>query len=325
MKKKSIKAKYTDEVDQRLDKVLPLVLADKIESSRSQLQRWIEEGNVSVDGKICSKPSTRIRSGARIEVVIPPPEEISIEPEDIPLDILYEDGEVLVLNKQPHLVVHPGAGAPQGTLMHALAGHFKRSKMKNPPERMGLVHRLDKDTTGVMIVCKTDQSLRNVSEQFAARTTKKEYTALVFTTPRGKQIVSTQDAGEIQTEIGRHPTKRIRMAVVNDGGRNALTRWSVRERYTYGALLSVEILTGRTHQIRVHMEHIKSPIVGDPVYGNFSGMQESLKRAALQFGRQALHASSLTLMHPKSKKIMTWHAPIPEDFNSLVKVFRKTK
>ncbi len=281
--------------------------------SRSQIQKWIKAGHIKVDDKIL-KPKERLTGGEQIilDAVLEPQTEFDAE--DIPLAIVYEDEAILVLNKPAGLVVHPAAGNWSGTLVNALL-HYSAALEVLP--RAGIVHRLDKDTTGLMVVAKTLEAHTALVEQLQAREVKREYLALVH----GRVVAgSTVDA-----PIGRHPVDRKRQAVTEEG-KEAITHYRVEERFAHHTLLRVSLETGRTHQIRVHLSHKHMPIVGDPVYGGRPrfpvGASEALRQVVQAFPRQALHATRLGLSHPITGERMQWEVPIPEDMAELLTFLR---
>jgi 23S rRNA pseudouridine1911/1915/1917 synthase len=273
--------------------------------SRARVQRLMEGGFVLVDGNP-EKPRRRLAAGQRIEVRIPDPTPLALTPEPIPLHILHEDADLIVLNKPPGLVVHPGAGQSSGTLVHALLAHCERLPGIGGVERPGIVHRLDRDTSGVLVVAKTELAQQALSQQFKARQVEKRYLALVH----GEMAAG---AGRIEAPIGRREHDRKRMGVRREGGREARTRFRVLRRLPGMTLVGVDLETGRTHQIRVHLAHIHHPVVGDQVYG---GRQER-REAALRerwVSRQMLHAWRLGFRHPRTGIWQEFTAPIPEDF-----------
>ena len=280
---------------------LDLYLSRATGLPRSQIQRLIEAARVLVDGRTL-KSSAIIRPGQRISVTIPPPQPSVLTPEPIPLDILYEDKDLLVLNKPAGLVVHPAPGHPAGTLVHALLHHCPDLPGIGAERRPGIVHRLDKDTSGVMVVAKTNAAIASLAGQFKARRVKKTYLALV-------QGEIRQTEGRIAAAIGRHARDRKRMAVRTRRAREALTTYRVMKRLDGRSLLQVDPETGRTHQIRVHLSAMGHPVVGDKVYGG-------RKERALAAGRQLLHAWKLGLFHPRTHAWMEFEAPIPADFAS---------
>ncbi len=279
--------------------------------SRARLQELIRGGCVLVNGAAALKASGKVPPGARIDVHVPPPEPHRLAPEDIPLDVRFEDEHLLVVNKPPGMVVHPGAGNREGTLVAALLHHC-RGQLSGigGVERPGIVHRLDKDTSGLLIVAKADIVHRRLSEALKARRISRRYLALV----RG---VPPNGNGSIDAPIGRHPTHRTAMAVIR-GGREAVTHFSVREILKKAALLEVRLETGRTHQIRVHLNHIGFPVLGDPVYGRgrlpSRGKRLRKKEAETLIGRQALHAYRLEFDHPVGGAPCALEAEPPRDF-----------
>src|SRR5262245_35245361 len=284
----------------RLDKALARMFP---EHSRSRLQRWLKEGHVSLDSH-AAKPKQKIWGGERIEVRSQPgPADTAHRPEPIALDIVHEDDEILVINKPAGLVVHPGSGNWKGTLLNALLNH---SPQLAAIPRAGIVHRLDKDTSGLLVVAKTLRAQTELVRQIQARTVKREYLALVHGTVRG--------AGQVSARVGRDPRSRTRMAVVPTG-RAALTRYKVAKRYAHASLLECSLDTGRTHQIRVHMQSLGHPLVGDPVYRRGRGGETTLKR-------QALHAAKLEFTHPASGERRRFEARLPEDFRLLLDSLR---
>jgi 23S rRNA pseudouridine1911/1915/1917 synthase len=297
---------------------LDAFLAARVEGvSRTTLKRAIEDGDVLVEGRE-SKPSYKLRAGERVEAELPgSPAAAEVEPEEIPLDIVYEDEEVVVVNKPAGLVVHPAAGVRAGTLANALAFRFSnnpQSEFRNQQSiRPGIVHRLDRDTSGLIVVAKTARAHESLSEQFRARTVFKSYAALVHG-------VTKEERGRIEQPIARDPRNRTRMAVVR-GGRAALSLWRVRRRFERFTLLDVEIKTGRTHQIRVHLAWIKHPVVGDETYGmgrDKTVADPRLRSAIASAGRQFLHAARLGFHHPRTGEWMSFDSPPPPDLARLL-------
>jgi 23S rRNA pseudouridine1911/1915/1917 synthase len=284
------------------------------EYSRSRLSAWIKSGDVTVDGAV-ARPRDPVRGGER--VVLNAAEEIQTHAvaEDIPLEVLYEDAEVFVIDKPAGLVVHPGAGNPAGTLVNALL-HRDPGLDKLP--RAGIVHRLDKDTSGVMVVARTLQAHTALVAQLSARGVHRQYLAIVV----GALVAGGTAAGPID----RHPRDRLRMAVREDG-KDAVTHYRLRERYRAHTALECRLETGRTHQIRVHMAHLKHPIVGDPLYGGAlklpKGASEELIAALRGFRRQALHAEVLEFAHPASGEPVRCQAPVPADMQQLMRLLRE--
>jgi 23S rRNA pseudouridine1911/1915/1917 synthase len=291
--------------DQALAKLLP-------EYSRSRLQEWIALGQASLNG--ATVPAKQKVWGGETIAVLPQlhPAEQPYLAEDIALDIVYEDDALLVINKHVGLVVHPGSGNWEGTLLNALLHHAPQ--LEAVP-RAGIVHRLDKDTSGLLVVAKTLTAQTALVRQLQARSVKREYLALVYGELR--------HGGTVDQPIGRHPTQRVKMAVV-DGGKPAVTHYQVEEKFPSCTLLRCRLETGRTHQIRVHLASIGHPLVGDSVY--LKGAQKCVPqlRALLHgFPRQALHATRLALEHPVSGEVMEWHAPLPEDMMELLRQLRE--
>lgn len=293
-------------LDQALAELVP-------EYSRSRLQQWIKAGFVTLDGRV-PVVRERVRAGQSVCITAELQDETAALPENIPLEIVFEDAALLVINKPAGLVVHPAAGNPAGTLLNALL-HYDESLVQLP--RAGIVHRLDKQTSGIMVVARTLTAHKNLVEALQARTVKREYQAVVNT-------VLTA-GGTVDVPIGRHPVDRKRMAVVS-GGREALTHYRVAERFRAHTLVDVQLETGRTHQIRVHMAHLRTPIIGDPVYGGRlrlpGGATDQLRTALQQFRRQALHARRLALPHPVSGEDMAWETALPDDMKNLIAVLR---
>ena len=300
-----------DEAGTRLD----AYLASQIEGwSRARLQRLIENEDVLVNGK-ASKPSYKLRENDEIDVeLISPPADV-FAPENIPIEIVYEDNTLVVVNKPAGLVVHPAAGTPSGTLANALAYHFQQLPDGGTGVRPGLVHRLDRDTSGLLVVAKTEAALENLSDQFRDRTVFKSYVALVH----GRV---TSNSGKIDQPLARDLSNRTRMAVVR-GGRNALTLYRVRRSFDRFTLLDVELKTGRTHQIRVHLAWMKHPVVGDETYGGGrdNTIQDARLRARVRsLNRQFLHAEKLGFTHPKTNEFVKFEAPLPAALEALLEI-----
>ena len=291
---------------------LDAFLAARVEGvSRTSLKRAIEDGDALVDGR-ASKPSYKLRAGERVEVELPEPPAAEVEPEHIPLDIVYEDEEVVVVNKPAGMVVHPAAGVRSGTLANALAFRFQNSEF-GASSRPGIVHRLDRDTSGLIVVAKTSRAHESLSEQFRARTVFKSYAALVHGATK-------EEKGRVEQPVGRDTRNRTRMGVVR-GGRAALTLWRVRRRFERFTLLDVEIKTGRTHQIRVHLAWIKHPVVGDETYGmgrDKTIADPRLRSAIASMGRQFLHAARLGFHHPRTGEWVSFDAPPPAELARLL-------
>lgn len=296
---------------QRIDVVLKTLLID---FSRTQCSEWIKQGRITVNHRAV-KPKDKVMAGDRIQIpdsglVSRSLPEVSL-PEAIALDIVYEDDALLVVNKQANLVVHPGAGNREHTLVNALLYH---DPLLAALPRAGIVHRLDKDTTGLLLVAKTLPVYTKLVYDMQARTIQRRYIALV----QGNINLR----GEIDTLLNRHPHNRLKMAVCKQG-RHAVTRYAVKKPYAFLTLLDIELLTGRTHQIRVHLAHIKHPVLGDPLYGKPVSVPESLpdplKTRIKSFQRQALHATTLTFNHPLTHQPLTVTATLPDDFQTLLK------
>lgn len=280
----------------RLDRFLAVSFE---EYSRSYLTRIIDNGRVTRNGATARKRDN-VATGDEVAVDWPPPEQLQLDPEAIDLPILYEDEDILVIDKPADLVVHPGAGTQSGTLVNALLGYDYQNFTKMADDvRPGIVHRLDKDTSGVMIVARNPIARDRLSTAFAERQVEKIYLAITAGAPDA-------DSGEARSSIGRHPKHRKKMAVVERNGKNAVTLWNVLSRSAEAALLRVQLETGRTHQIRVHLAHEKLPIVGDYLYGN--------SRCTLEAPRQMLHAWRLGIRHPRTKELLAFAAPVPDDF-----------
>ena len=296
---------------QRLDQALAELVN---EYSRSRLQQWIRSGEVTLDERL-PRVREKVMGGelVRIDAVIA--EQTVNAAESIPLDIVHADAELLVINKPAGLVVHPAAGNPAGTLLNALLHHDPQLAAL---PRAGIVHRLDKSTSGLMVVARSLTAHKRLVDALQARTVKREYLTVV------NSVLTA--GGRIDAPIGRHPVDRKRMAVVN-GGKEAVTHYRVEERYRAHTLVRVQLETGRTHQIRVHMAHQHHPVVGDPVYGGRLRLPKSADAQVIAvlsgFRRQALHATQLTLVHPVSGETLSWHADVPPDMAALIEALRQ--
>ncbi|MBT8112780.1 MAG: 23S rRNA pseudouridine(1911/1915/1917) synthase RluD [Gammaproteobacteria bacterium] len=290
----------------RLDNALVKLFPDY---SRARIQKWIKNGDATVNGKNM-RPKDVVTGGENVLIDMQLTDEVSFEPEAIALDIVFEDDELIVINKPAGLIVHPGAGNPTGTMANALLHHLP--EILAVP-RVGIVHRLDKDTTGLLVVAKDLKSHTHLVEQLQRRTVSRKYIALVY----GGLI----SGGTVDEPIGRHSVDRKRMAVKPSMGRPAITHYRIRKKFNGFTLLDVKLETGRTHQIRVHMAHIKFPIVGDRVYGRKmnAGKNSTLLKLS-NFSRQALHAAELSFIHPKKQSEITFSAPLPEDFQELIEI-----
>lgn len=292
---------------QRIDVVLAQLFPNY---SRSQLVSWLKEGSITVDdGHL--RPKDKVFGGEHVllQVTIAASDDCSAA-ENIPLHVIFEDEHLLIVNKPAGLVVHPGAGNRKHTLVNALLHHA-------PPlhhlPRAGIVHRLDKDTTGLLIIAKTLSTHTSLVRQMQSREIQRHYLTLVY-----GHIIS---GGTIDTNYGRHPRNRLKMAVCSQG-RQAITKYAVRKQHQFATLLDVTLMTGRTHQIRVHMAHINHPVVGDPLYGGRArfpaGIGDNLRHVLQTFNRQALHACTLSFIHPNTKERLTFSAPLPDDFQNLL-------
>jgi len=289
----------------RLDRALAVLASGH---SRSFLVKLIDDGRVTLDGHVATKPSQRVEAGQAIELEVPSPAPSTLESQELPLTILFEDADMVVIDKPPGLVVHPAAGHPDRTLVNALLFHVKDLSGIGGQLRPGIVHRLDKDTSGVMIIAKNDETHRRLTAAWNTDRVRKEYLALVYGTP-------SEERGTIDAPIGRDSRDRKKMAVVSEGGRNAITDYEVVERMRYVSLIRCRLRTGRTHQIRVHLKHLGHPIVGDPMYSGpqWRGIPDKKVQKALSgFGRQALHAANVRVDE------RVFGADIPEDFRALL-------
>ena len=291
----------------RLDQVAAELFPD---FSRAKLQEWMKEGSLLCNGNQ-GKPKNKVRVGDILTLEAVQQELLTDVPQDLDLDVVYEDEQLLLVNKPAGLVVHPAAGHADGTLLNALLFHCP--SLKELP-RAGIVHRIDKDTSGLLVVAKTLKAQNALVDQLQAHTMGREYDAIA--------LGVMTSGGTVDTQIGRHPKDRKRQAVVVIGGKDSVTHYRVVQRYRAHTHVRCNLETGRTHQIRVHMAHVRHPLVGDPVYGGRlklpAGASEELKLMLRSFPRQALHARSLTLNHPETGKEMTWTLPLPEDFELLL-------
>ena len=293
--------------NKRLDLVLSKLFP---KYSRSKIQSWIKAGEVAVND-LNYKQRDTVNYGDVIKINTTFRSIVTDQAESIELNIIYEDNEIIVINKQAGLVVHPGAGNPSHTLVNALLNFDK--KLKNLP-RAGIIHRLDKDTTGIMVIARTIESHAFLVEELQKRNIKRNYRAIIC-----GQLVA---GGKIENRIGRHPTYRTKMAV-NNKGKLATTHYKIIKKYQHYTYLDIQLGTGRTHQIRVHMNSIKHPIIGDPLYGKNTfirkGICASLREDIKSFRRQALHAHNLEFIHPSKKKIVSYKAELPDDMKTLIK------
>lgn len=315
------KARYEGE-GERLDRVVVALFGAPLSLSRAQAERLIEQGCVLVDGGVIEKAGRKVSHGQSVEVLAPPPAPSHLSPLELSLDVLFEDEHLLVLNKPHGLSMHPGAGNSSHTLANAIVAHVgPKQKRVGEASRPGIVHRLDKDTTGVVVVAKSTPVLAALSKQFAERSIERSYVALAFSTPRAVRTIQKSEQGIISAAIARHEKDR-KLMTVSERGKPAVTKWMVLERFPYGTLLECRLETGRTHQIRVHLNSVGSPVIGDTTYGDFSNLPAALREAARTFGRQALHAQTLSFTHPITHKRVSYQAPIPSDMARLIEVFR---
>ncbi len=296
-----------EEQGERIDRYLSQHLSDV---SRSRIQQLIEQGLVQINDKVCTSKKITVQTGDRISLTIPDAKPLDLQPEAIPLDILYEDDSLIIINKPAGLVVHPAAGHESGTLVNALLAHCRNLAGIGGVQRPGIVHRLDKDTTGAIAIAKTDQAHQHLQAQLKAKTAQREYLGVVYGAP-------SADNGTIDQPIGRHLVDRKKMTIlpVDKGGRSATTHWQVKERLGNYTLMHFQLETGRTHQIRVHSAYMGHPIVGDPVYGRGRSVGVNLPG-------QALHAWRLRLQHPVSGDCIEAIAPLPLAFNKLLDLLR---
>lgn len=290
-----------DEKGRRLD----VLLAERLENvSRATVQRWLDAGRVEVAGKP-AKANYKCKGGEQVTIIVPPPELLEVLPEAIPLDVLYEDGDMIVINKARGMVVHPAAGNASGTLVNALLAHCGDLSGINGVIRPGIVHRLDKDTTGVMVAAKNDAAHLSLAEQIGSRSASRCYLALVHGS-------IPEEKGIIKAPIGRHPTDRKKMAVVFENSKAAQTTFQVKARFGNAyTLIECRLQTGRTHQIRVHLDYIGHPVVCDPLYGPRG-------KAPFPVAGQLLHSTRLTLTHPQSGETMEFAAPLPADMEQVL-------
>lgn len=292
-----------ENVGTRLDKFLALVLQDV---SRSSIQNIIDEGKVLVNNKE-KKSNYKLKEKDFVLVNIPEPRELNVEPENIPIEIMYEDSDIIVVNKPQGMVVHPAPGVYNGTLVNALLYHCHDLSGINGILRPGIVHRIDKDTSGILVVAKNDYSHNKLAEQLKEHSMKREYYAVT-------EGVLRQDEGTINEPLGRHPVERIKIAVIKDG-REAITHYKVIERYKNNTLVKCILETGRTHQIRVHMSHIGHPLLGDPVYG--------FKKQRFNLQGQLLHAKILGFIHPTKNTYMQFESELPDYYVNVLNILSK--
>ncbi|HIK13901.1 MAG TPA: RluA family pseudouridine synthase [Leptolyngbyaceae cyanobacterium M33_DOE_097] len=302
-----------EEAGERLDVYLADQLAD---FSRSRLQKLIAQAFVSINQSVCTSKKMLLQAGDRVTVTIPEAEPLAITPEEIPLEVLYEDDDLLIVNKPAGMVVHPSPGHASGTLVNALLWHCRNAAGESTlsgiggVQRPGIVHRLDKDTTGAIAIAKNDQAHLNLQQQFQHKTAKRDYLGVVYGAPK-------TESGTVNAPLGRHPVERKKMAIVpeNQGGRSAVTHWQIRERLGNYTLLEFSLETGRTHQIRVHAAHIGHPIVGDPDYSSGRSIGVNLQG-------QVLHAWRLRLKHPVTQELIEAIAEPPKTFQTLLEILQ---
>ncbi|WP_293731273.1 23S rRNA pseudouridine(1911/1915/1917) synthase RluD [uncultured Actinobacillus sp.] len=301
-----------EQMGQRLDQTLAELFP---EYSRSRLKTWIEQDLVLINGKVSNIPRAKVLGGEQVEITVEVEDETHFTPENIPLNIVYEDEHILVINKPKDFVVHPGAGNPSGTVLNALLYHYPQ--IAEVP-RAGIVHRLDKDTTGLMVVAKTIPAQTQLVRDLQKRKITREYEAVAFG-------VMTK-GGKVDEPMARHPTKRTAMAV-HPMGKPAVTHYRIMEHFRNYTRLRLRLETGRTHQIRVHMAHIAHPLLGDQTYGGRprppKNASEHFAEVLRNFQRQALHAIMLRLEHPITGELMEWHAPLPDDFVELIAALKE--
>ena len=299
----------------RLDRVVSRLPAVR---TRARGQQLIERGLVLVDGQP-RKASFQVRTGMRLDVTLPDPEPVGLEPEDIPVAVLHADADLVVVDKPPGMVVHPAPGTRRGTLVNALLHRFGAADTPGEAARPGIVHRLDKDTSGVMVVARTAPALEGLARQFRARSVEKLYLGLACGRPR-------RDTGALTWAVGRHPRERTRMSVVSRRGREAHTEFEVLERLPGASLLALRPHTGRTHQLRVHLAAFGHPLVGDRTYGTRRGArlgQTAVERVLASCPRQALHARMLAFDHPRTGRRMRFEAPVPPDLGAILEALRR--
>ncbi len=326
----------------RLDKALAALVPEDITLSRSRIQSLIEDGAVTLDGEVVTNPKAKVRPGQVFEVDLPEAEDIEAQPENIPLDVVYEDADLIVVNKPAGMVVHPAPGSETGTLVNALLYHCAESLSGiGGAKRPGIVHRIDKDTSGLLVVAKTDAAHQGLAVQFAKHVLDRKYLALVWGAPsagdprlRGVPGVAFEPGGVIRISgnLARHKTDRKRQAVVKNAGRHAITRARVLEAFgpterPVVSLVECQLETGRTHQIRVHMTHAGHSLIGDQTYGSKraipkGALDPEVAEALRTFPRQALHAATLGFVHPVSGEAQEYTAPPPDDMAALLALLR---
>ncbi len=304
MMKKFVYPVKNKDMSERLD----TFVSQESNLTRSHVQKLIKDGMITINAHT-EKAGYRIKAGDIIEMSIPEKEDSTLIPEDIPLEILWEDEHIVVVNKPPNMVMYPAAGNRSGTLMNALISRCSILSPIGAPLRPGVVHRLDKDTSGVIVIAKNENAHHNLVEQFKNREIEKYYMALLYSNMR-------EDRGEINTAIGRSLTNRKKMSVKTRSGKEAITRFEVIKRFRVATLVKVRILTGRTHQIRVHFASISRPVLGDRTYGKKTSI--TFEKKTIDFKRQMLHAHTLKVKHPVNSEIMEFSAPVPEDMETAI-------
>ena len=277
--------------------------------TRSAVKKLADEGRLFCDG-VPVKAGHVLKAGCRVSLDVPPPRAVRAEPEDIPVEVLYEDGDIAIINKPRGMAVHAGAGRVNGTLVNALLYRLKSLSSINGEIRPGIVHRIDKDTTGLLVVAENDAAHLSLARQIAEKSCRREYLSLL-------EGVLKEESGRVETLIGRDPKDRLKMAVLPAGGRRAVTQFSVVERFPAHTLVHFTLQTGRTHQIRVHAKYLGHPVVGDKLYG--------YKKQRFALEGQLLHAFRLTLTHPRTGERMTFEAPLPEDFENVLALLRRER
>jgi 23S rRNA pseudouridine1911/1915/1917 synthase len=311
------------ESPERIDQYLSRMIAN---TSRSKVQGGIEAGLITINGEVLSRPSYKIKGGDEIVVCIPHPPRMKAQAEDIPLEILYEDEEMLIINKPAGMVVHPTLATNSGTLVNALLHHIENiSEMTRDDDRPGIVHRLDKDTSGLLVVAKNEHAHRVLAKQFFTHSANRIYNAIVWGNPKSS-------FGKIENFIGRHPKDRKKFTVVKEGGKHAITEYFVVEEFKGFSLVELRLKTGRTHQIRVHMQHIGHPVFGDTTYGgramntvrhDVAKFKQWADNLLVEMPRQALHAKTLRLHHPRTGELMEWTTELPDDMQGIINEMRR--
>jgi 23S rRNA pseudouridine1911/1915/1917 synthase len=292
--------------------------------SRSQIQRLITSGAVTINGKVCARPGVKLSSGDTINLelcdLLP---SYAPSPLSQSLPIVFYDDHIVVINKPAGISVHPGIATNGNTVVEGLIHYLSElgdNLEQNP--RLGVVHRIDKDTTGLVVLARTTAALTSLSQQFQEKSATRLYQALVLTSPKGKRRVQLEPNGHLITGYGRHPKNRLKFAVVPESPKKAETHWNLIDDIGYASVLKASLKTGRTHQIRVHLESIGSPVIGDQLYGDFAALPAALRNHVAAFGRQALHAEELQIVHPASGEPMTFNAPLPDDHRELISFFK---